>query len=414
MLLMLLFGASNTIIQKFQNEIKTEDPKTGEKTMRYQHPFFQALCMFIGEFSCLGVYKFLEWRANKKYGGRENNPEYIHAQKNNLKTEINVALFAIPASFDITGSTLMFIALVLIAASIYQMMRGTLVFIIAGMSVFFLGRRLYRHHWSSLAVIFVGLFMVGLAPYVEKEAVDDDDDSKGPLLTAIGIGLIILAQFFTGGQFVTEEKLFADYYLHPLRVVGWEGAWGTLIYLILLVIFQFIPCGNNKDFCPHGTLEDTPAALREWGKEPVLWITTIFFVISIASFNSVGVTITKYASSAQRSTIDMCRTAIIWVFFLAYQGDGHETFKWLELFGFIILVFGTLVYNEVVVLPFLGFNLYTKEALAKRTKASEGSINGKLLESHDTSDLNESQGPAGVQGNSKPPFSPKTVDMEHT
>ena len=33
-----------------------------------------------------------------------------------------------------------------------------------------------------------------------------------------------------------------------------------------------------------------------------------------------------------------------------------ETFKILQLFGFLMLVFGTLVFNEIVVLPFLGFN----------------------------------------------------------
>lgn len=33
-----------------------------------------------------------------------------------------------------------------------------------------------------------------------------------------------------------------------------------------------------------------------------------------------------------------------------------------------MLVFGTLVYNEILVLPFLGFNLYTREAIAQRDK----------------------------------------------
>jgi len=136
---------------------------------------------------------------------------------------------------------------------------------------------------------------------------------------------------------ITEEKLFHNYYLHPLRVVGWEGLWGTLIYIILLLILQFIPC-QNDDICPHGTVEDTPQAIREWGRNNGLWITTIIYVVSVASFNCLGVSITKYASAAQRSTIDMSRTALIWVFFLIYQGNGHEEFKWLELIGFILLV----------------------------------------------------------------------------
>jgi len=44
----------------------------------------------------------------------------------------------------------------------------------------------------------------------------------------------------------------------------------------------------------------------------------------------------------------------------------QEHFKVLQLFGFILLVFGTLVFNEILILPFLGFDHYTKEALEKK------------------------------------------------
>jgi drug/metabolite transporter (DMT)-like permease len=236
MCLMLLFGATNTIIHKFQNELTTNIEGVEWK---YKHPFFQALCMFIAEFSTLGVYYIYEWRTNKKYGGKDNNPEIIEARKNGLKTEINVLLIGIPACFDIIGSSLMFIALTMIAASIYQMMRGCLVFIIAIMSVLFLKRILYRHHWSSLLVILIGLALVGASPLIYPEDKKEGEDNE-TIQVIIGIALIIVAQLFSGMHFVTEEKLFSNYYLHPLKVVGWEGAWGTLVYIILLVIFQFI------------------------------------------------------------------------------------------------------------------------------------------------------------------------------
>ena len=71
-------------------------------------------------------------------------------------------------------------------------------------------------------------------------------------------------------------------------------------------------------------------------------------IIFIACFNCTGVTITKYASAAQRSTIDSCRTLVIWfVFFLM----GKEKFLFGELIGFMLLVTGTLVYNEIIEIP---------------------------------------------------------------
>lgn len=81
----------------------------------------------------------------------------------NLKTDINPLLLAIPASFDIIGSSLMNVALTLIPASIYQMLRGMIIIVTSAFSIIFLKRKLYRHHWTSVGVIFVGVLLVGLS-----------------------------------------------------------------------------------------------------------------------------------------------------------------------------------------------------------------------------------------------------------
>lgn len=83
--------------------------------------------------------------------------------------------------------------------------------------------------------------------------------------------------------------------------------------------------------------------------------------------------ITKYASAAQRSTIDTCRTMVIWAVFLLL---GKEKFLAGQLLGFAILLFGTLVYNEIIEVPFEFMNYYTaanieqREALKKNEKAN--------------------------------------------
>lgn len=57
-------------------------------------------------------------------------------------------------------------------------------------------------------------------------------------------------------------------------------------------------------------------------------------------------------SATARSTIDTCRTLFIWLFSL---GLGWETFKWLQVVGFVLLVYGTAVFNEVVRPPTIAF-----------------------------------------------------------
>jgi hypothetical protein len=44
----------------------------------------------------------------------------------------------------------------------------------------------------------------------------------------------------------------------------------------------------------------------------------------------------------------------------------REEFHFLQLAGFILLVIGTLVFNEIVIVPYFGFDKNTKPAIAKR------------------------------------------------
>lgn len=94
--------------------------------------------------------------------------------------------------------------------------------------------------------------------------------------------------------------MLGNYYLNPLKVVGWEGIFGFSIYTVLLIIFQFIKCSG--DFCPekerNGRLEDSIMAFQQMGDSPILILYSIGVIISIACFNGLGVAVTKFASAA--------------------------------------------------------------------------------------------------------------------
>ena len=99
----------------------------------------------------------------------------------------------------------------------------------------------------------------------------------------------------------------------------------------------------------------------------IIWL-SFGMMLSIACFNVCGITTTKYASAAQRATIDTSRTFIIWVMSCLL---GLEPFHWESIFGFVFLVFGTLMYNEILIIPFWGFDQYTKEKLEEREGAKK-------------------------------------------
>ena len=145
MMAMLVFGTCNTIVMKWQDKtVVGTDKKTGLDTT-FSHPYFQCAVMFFGELTCLFVYfiKIYVFKTNaqKKEEGIPLSPGGAAAEQTKMKTKINPFLLLIPASFDICGSTLMFVALTQCAASVYQMMRGIIVVITAAMSILFLGAK---------------------------------------------------------------------------------------------------------------------------------------------------------------------------------------------------------------------------------------------------------------------------------
>ena len=103
----------------------------------------------------------------------------------------------------------------------------------------------------------------------------------------------------------------------------------------------------------------------------------ISLVFSIALFNGFGCSVTKFASAASRATIDVARTGLIWMFFLLVPLNGKkiETFKWLQLIGFLVIISGSLLYNEIIVLPFWGFN---EHLINNPKKAKESFVYEKI------------------------------------
>jgi len=159
--------------------------------------------------------------------------------------------------------------------------------------------------------------------------------------TVLGILMIAGAQIFTASQFVLEESIMMKYSMDPIRVVGWEGIFGFSVTLIGM--------GVLHGAIGHGYFNAREAFYEVFHNRAVA-VSSLLIMISIGGFNFFGLSVTRIISATSRSTIDTCRTLFIWIVSL---GLGWETFKWLQVLGFALLVWGTGVFNEVVPPPSL-------------------------------------------------------------
>jgi len=381
---MLVTGSANTLTTKYADTLEVKGLH-GKKT-EFNHPFFQADGMFLGESLCMIVFLGSVFRQRardrraKAQQGTEKQPLLVGAKDDAASDSLSTApkktfnpfLFILPALCDMTGTSCMYIGLTLTSASIFQMLRGSVVIFTGILSVLFLKNKQYLFHWVGMLLVLIGTALVGVASIIDPDD-DDDDDSKSASKIMLGNGLVVFAQVVVAIQMVVEEKFITSMKVAPIGVVAFEGVFGFTILSCLLVAFYFMPgldgLSNNTDH-----FEDSLDAFAQISRSTPLLLATLGNVLSIAFFNWFGVSITQSLSASHRMVLDSVRTLVVWAFDLAVFG---ESFLWLQLIGFLVLLAGTIVYNEVVRIPRLYYP--SRDGPLTKTSSSSGPEPGLVL-----------------------------------
>ena len=312
----------------------------------FVHPFFQALGMFVGEFSCFLVYFGARFLARLR--GLPVDPRSWTTAP---RPQFNWFLFLLPACLDMTGTSMMYVGLLMTYASDFQMLRGSVVLFTGAISRIFMKRLLAGHHWIGMLAVVVGTLLVGLDGVIFPSA--DTGSASNPML---GNLIIVAAQVVVATQMCVEEIFVGGRDVPPLLAVGLEGMFGMGVLSCVLVGMYYLP-GVSGLSETRDHLEDSLDALLQLGSgNGILLGFMLASLASIAFFNFFGISVTKAMSAAHRMVLDSLRTMVVWGFSLcvyAVDPSKGQKFSWLQLVGFAILLTGTLVYNEILPLPCL-------------------------------------------------------------
>lgn len=329
--MMLLTGVCNTLLTKYQvwmqllstrlfyhaeslltsarqdNQcVRNCGQGSGKRPAHFEQPVLQTAQMFIGEMGCWLVVGLMSLyrRFASRPSPAERGYQAVHtsdtadahadeldgqpkpdAHSRSVLRGFRVLLLALPAICDICGTTLMNAGLLLVAASIYQMTRGALVLFVGLFSVLFLRRHLHLFQWLSLVGVVMGVAVVGLAgaiwPDEKKVSEHGTDGADGGLTDAaraiIGVLLIAGAQIFTATQFVLEEWMLENSPIEPIRVVGWEGLFGFVVTLAVMVVMHLAV--GRTDAGRYGYF-DMVEGLRQMTQKRI-WVSSVLIMISI-------------------------------------------------------------------------------------------------------------------------------------
>jgi drug/metabolite transporter (DMT)-like permease len=374
----LVTGSLNTISTKLADKTSSVG-RGGGPPREFNHPFVQAAGMFIGEYFCMIAFVLLKWY----YSGRKDDAgEEIVVD---TAKPFNPLIFWLPACCDMTGTSLMYLGLTMTDASVFQMLRGSVVIFTGVFSVVFLGNRLQKHHWTAMMLVLIGVGIVGYASVAAKSGTptpgyhsgstdlyspydvratwaayssgsySSGGNSSNPYANCgtaasaesqafLGNCLIVASQLIVAVQMCVEEKFVGGYNIPALQAVGWEGFFGFCTISCVLVGMAHIT-DDTKETC---VFEDTWDALVQLSNSAVIVLAVFGNVASIAFFNFFGISVTKSMSASHRMVLDSVRTFVIWGFGLI---TGWEQFHDLQLVGFAILLAGTALYNEILLLP---------------------------------------------------------------
>eukprot|EP00727_Mastigamoeba_balamuthi_P013151 m51a1_g8459 hypothetical protein (434) ;mRNA; r:423906-425546 len=377
---MLATGCINTILIKAADN--TYARGWGGDEHLFAHPWTQSLFMFWAESVCMAAFLVVTYGPGSKGRGAKRPAGLL---------ELFPPLLGIPACLDLLSTSIASIGLLYTSASVWQMLRGSvIVFSCIAWSVM-LKKRTPGYRWVAVVVSILGLVLVGLSSVLTTASTSSSpaDSASGSSSgsnsggasssaqtgwkTVVGIVLVLVAMVIQAVGMVIEEVLLRKKSYPPLQLVGMEGLIGTLLMMfVVLPVVYFIP-GSNPSSMAHGSYDNAIDAFIMMGHSGPLLAFILVYMFSDIFYNVFGINVTKHLSAVHRTIIDACRSIFVWAWQLMTfyciserYGERWTRYSGLQVAGFVLLSVGTVIYNGIVRLPYFSY-----ESLGQDEKANE-------------------------------------------
>lgn len=348
------FGASNTILTKYIYLQKS-------KNSLFIHNWFFDIIMFFAEMMGIPLYYLTHFKKTKKETKEDSEfDSFLNSSEEEKKVKVGlskikkIVYLSYPFIFDSIASSIGFICLIIIPASINNLLKGVVIIIITFLiSKFYLKNKHTFDQYIAFIISIIGFILVFLSAFFGDKSNNSTDETNIGL-NILGIFLVIISVILQSIGFCLEEYYMKTYSFHPFLFIGSEGLCGFIFNIILCIIFYFIKCGSNpsellKNLCTKDEddiwrVENALFAFEQVFDNKIILIYIIFLTISISAFNMFGIHINKFGGAMARSLVENSRAFFVWLFFMLpwVNEDLRESFNWIRLFG-LIFIFGSII-----------------------------------------------------------------------
>jgi hypothetical protein len=223
-----------------------------------------------------------------------------------------------------------------------------------------------------MASTLLGIIVIIIASYLYDSDLYSGNIHTPTLLMLIGL-------LFQALQRVYEEYLILKIETSTYRFVGLEGFFGLFFVLLFQFFFTLALVGSKEgsdsyNFLSHINPGKSTALLgtSKFNLGPNLIIITIILLLSITVYEFSGMTITRKVSSTFRVVIEIIKVIFVWIFEICYydiktltkdQTKSYIGILLLKLLGYIFIIFGNILVNEIVGIRFCGLDKYYGKGL---------------------------------------------------
>lgn len=313
----------------------------------FKHSMLQTFLMFLGEYLNLIVFAVPLMASQRALDAHFTELRSMAIAKNR-QLQYTKLWAALPAMLDAVGSGMSITSLLLLPASVSQMLQGGQIVTTCLFSKWINNRAILRHHMAGVVCSSVGFVFVGLAGYIATAGAEDDGTyTFGGFV--LGVICILFNLILQAVQSNIEERICTKNAIPAKRMVGLEGLFGIIWMFGVLVLLSFIPCPNEQLCDMGGYTEDVATGLKQLLAQPALvaWCCATIFAIFFVNLNAM--ILIQKVSATFRIFWSNTTTVFVWIICLLV---GYEKFIplpfFIQLLGFAFLILGNFTYNEVI------------------------------------------------------------------
>ena len=264
----------------------------------------------------------------------------------------------LPSFLDLICASTLMAGSMKIPMSLVLTLKGIRVLFSAILVIIVFKRKQRMYNWAGVAIALLGVGLAVLSAIL-------NDGAGSASTTILGIGLILLSEFFRSLMVVSQEYLIKVIGCDPSFMIGLQGIYGGILMVGFMILSWLAIPGSDLG----GSFENMEVTFKLASQSPtiitVLCVLPIFVVLGFIS----SAMVTKHLSSVHNAMATVMMTATVWLIeiFIHYAVDPRRGNKWgqysaLQLVGFSFVVVALLVYDGTYIkLP--GFDYTTESKL---------------------------------------------------